>query len=84
MDESGSTKEATILDLSEGLNRLLSDQRRKLENHFDRNIPGSGECQEAPQIPNVLDEIIKNLEVAEGQIKGIGDFLNTKVYPKLK
>ncbi len=76
-------KEATILGLSEELGSMLSNLRNKLDNRFDRTITEESKSQETPQAPNVLDEIIDNLQADQVKLNSIMSVILEIVLPKI-
>lgn len=81
---SGATaKEKTILSLSEDILKAVADLQERLDNRFKR-VPCGDECEtKAPVIPNVLDEIIENLQRGKEWLHGIMVFISSEVLPKI-
>lgn len=81
-EESG--KEATILELSEGLGSMLADLRNRLDSRFYRAVEPKAEGKEVSEtIPNVLDEIIENLTRDKAKLSSIINLVSEKVLPKI-
>jgi hypothetical protein len=82
-----SGKEETILGLSNQLNNQLEKLLARLEDTFERDVkPEKGEGvvgKDVPQVPNVLDQIISNLEESSNRIDGIHNFINGRVILKI-
>lgn len=85
MAEAGTeAKEQTILSLSNQLNTQLDKLLFRLEDTFDRNVkPETGKGEDAPQMPNVLDQIISNQEESSRRIDELRKFVDVKVIPKI-
>ena len=76
-------KEATILGLSEEIGKLLDDLEARLDNRFNRTPrPTAGESGR-PEIPNVLDEILEQLEHNRVFLAQQISFISSDVLPKI-
>lgn len=75
-------KEATILGKSEDVLERLADFQERLNNRFIRGTKVD-EKEERPQHPNVLDEILENLDRADAYLTGIMSFISNEVLPKI-
>ena len=76
-------KEATILSLSQEICIFLDDFQERLDNRFSRAITAEKCKSRAPTIPNVLDEIIEELEKDKAHLISIMVFISTYVLPKI-
>ena len=74
-----------ILAQSFELSRMLDDLRGQLDSHFDRRVePTTTESViERPINPNVLDEIIENLDTDKAKLEKIMVFIRDDVLPKI-
>lgn len=76
-------KEATILNLSQDIRKLLGDFQTRLNARFNRTPITTGEGQDNPESPNVLDEIIEELEADKAHLSRIMVFISSDVLPKI-
>ena len=83
MDIGTSSKEATILSLSQDIGKLLADLHDRLDNHFARNPQDAKAEGEKPFTSNVLDEIIENLCDNKAHLSRIMSFVSSEVLPKI-
>lgn len=83
MGQAEPTKEATILSKSEEILRLLDEFQERLDNRFSRSIRDEAKAGEKPIAQNVLDEILENLDYAEGHLARIISFVSSDVLPKI-
>lgn len=82
-DPGGAKKESTILELTLSIGLGLNDLQSNLNNRFDRAGKEPELKPESPVIPNVLDEIIKELEKSQGHLARITSFILSEVLPKI-
>ncbi len=74
----------TILSLSEGIGSMLSKFSNTLDNKFQKTKPDCEKTPEAiPEIPNILDEILENLERGKVRLAEIMSFVSSEVLPKI-
>ncbi len=84
MSNSGTTKqEAAILELTEGLNKVLEETQTMLDGSFERSPRPTAEGEDRPQMPNVLDEINHNLHSAIQRAQKMHEFLVHAVINKV-
>lgn len=76
-------KQDTILGLSQEINEYLREFRDLLDNRFERSVKASSGKSDKPVIPNVLDEILEELQVAKGELAAIMSFISSDVLPKI-
>ena len=76
-------KEATILGLSEQIGAQIRDLQGRLDNRFYRLPQPETEAEGRNVVPNVLDEIIENLEADRTHLDRITCFINDHVLPKI-
>lgn len=76
-------KETTILSLSEEIRGLLRDFQSRLDNRFERHPECEEQMDERPVIPNILDEILGNLEEDRNHLQMIIAFISSDVLPKI-
>ena len=76
-------KEATILSLSQDIRKILGDFQNRLGSYFDRNVKAEEGTGVMPTTPNVLDEIIKELEEGKAHLSQIMSFISSDVLPKI-
>ncbi len=78
------TKEITILVKTESILKQLYGLRSKLSDAFNRLPDTEGKSYpERPQEPNVLDEILNNLDNISTKIESIHQDIASKVIAKI-
>jgi len=85
MGEGAIKKEDTILSLSTDITNLVHKLKRVLESRFER-LPQKTDdkiSEGKPQIPNILDEIIEELQTAKEEVSRIMSFILSDVLPKI-
>lgn len=79
----GGTKEATILGLSNSVRGSLQALKNDLDNAFDNQPSPEGKAEATPTCPNVLDTIIGNLTESYQQIERLHKFVEESVVKKI-
>lgn len=82
--EEGTAKiESTILSRSEDILKRLADFQERLDNRFSRGLKAEGKSEGRPENPNVLNEILENLEMADQRLSAMFSFISSEVLPKI-
>lgn len=76
-------EEANILGLSETLLKQLDDLQARLDNRFNRTPQPTKAESVKDTYPNVLTEIISNLELSRNRLDELTSFISNEVLPKI-
>ena len=76
-------REDTILSLSKDIKGVLTDFQDRLDNRFERAVMAQEAGKGIEQYPNMLDEIIKELEEDKAWLTRIVSFVSSDVLPKI-